>query len=493
MSYEELLKVQQDTFLRATAPRPRVFALNSRGANPVELAEVLDLSFDVVLNDVGKVRVELPMNPVNEALFADAHPDASIPLVIQVGALETVWFVTHVDENVSWEGSSITLNGVSPERHLQSLYGWPNPALLPEFQISKIKLAVGPVARLIKEQLLAPNFKRMGKKTKGQVHYVAPTKSADNYSRSTIIGIQMNEVLDLVRNLIDTDGLTLCYEAYLPGRGQTPPPGHDPNRMALIWDIQQRAELPPGGLLWEGIIKSVKDFWKDTWDTLTGFTDYDAENKAVDYWGKPQFMLRRNQYRDAHITTVKPTGSTYTVGGKSQEWFNDMLSAGLKAIFQLLPPPLNIILDLAGLDDILDDRLMAYHSFDDWSRRERMGPLGFFETFSPSIGLSLDAIMLMRQAQYKTRATRSHEVSLGGAMPFESSALLQVGSMIALELPRDRYAVSFVTEVHFDWSTTNDSQLEFQISDRPRRDPQESVLKALQGLATLVNKATLTE
>lgn len=493
MSYEELLKVQQDTFLRATAPRPRVFALNSRGANPVELAEVLDLSFDVVLNDVGKVRVELPMNPVNEALFADAHPDASIPLVIQVGALETVWFVTHVDENVSWEGSSITLNGVSPERHLQSLYGWPNPALLPEFQISKIKLAVGPVARLIKEQLLAPNFKRMGKKTKGQVHYVAPTKSADNYSRSTIIGIQMNEVLDLVRNLIDTDGLTLCYEAYLPGRGQTPPPGHDPNRMALIWDIQQRAELPPGGLLWEGIIKSVKDFWKDTWDTLTGFTDYDAENKAVDYWGKPQFMLRRNQYRDAHITTVKPTGSTYTVGGKSQEWFNDMLSAGLKAIFQLLPPPLNVILDLAGLDDILDDRLMAYHSFDDWSRRERMGPLGFFETFSPSIGLSLDAIMLMRQAQYKTRATRSHEVSLGGAMPFESSALLQVGSMIALELPRDRYAVSFVTEVHFDWSTTNDSQLEFQISDRPRRDPQESVLKALQGLATLVNKATLTE
>lgn len=493
MSYEELLKVQQDTFLRATAPRPRVFALNSRGANPVELAEVLDLSFDVVLNDVGKVRVELPMNPVNEALFADAHPDASIPLVIQVGALETVWFVTHVDENVSWEGSSITLNGVSPERHLQSLYGWPNPRLLPEFQISKIKLAVGPVARLIKEQLLAPNFKRMGKKTKGQVHYVAPTKSADNYSRSTIIGIQMNEVLDLVRNLIDTDGLTLCYEAYLPGRGQTPPPGHDPNRMALIWDIQQRAELPPGGLLWEGIIKSVKDFWKDTWDTLTGFTDYDAENKAVDYWGKPQFMLRRNQYRDAHITTVKPTGSTYTVGGKSQEWFNDMLSAGLKAIFQMIPPPFNILLDLAGLDDILDDRLMAYHSFDDWSRRERMGPLGFFETFSPSIGLSLDAIMLMRQAQYKTRATRSHEVSLGGAMPFESSALLQVGSMIALELPRDRYAVSFVTEVHFDWSTTNDSQLEFQISDRPRRDPQESVLKALQGLATLVNKATLTE
>ncbi|TRX42543.1 hypothetical protein [Corynebacterium guaraldiae] len=493
MSYEELLKVQQDTFLRATAPRPRVFALNSRGANPVELAEVLDLSFDVVLNDVGKVRVELPMNPVNEALFADAHPDASIPLVIQVGALETVWFVTHVDENVSWEGSSITLNGVSPERHLQSLYGWPNPRLLPEFQISKIKLAVGPVARLIKEQLLAPNFKRMGKKTKGQVHYVAPTKSADNYSRSTIIGIQMNEVLDLVRNLIDTDGLTLCYEAYLPGRGQTPPPGHDPNRMALIWDIQQRAELPPGGLLWEGIIKSVKDFWKDTWDTLTGFTDYDAENKAVDYWGKPQFMLRRNQYRDAHITTVKPTGSTYTVGGKSQEWFNDLLSAGLKAIFQMIPPPFNILLDLAGLDDILDDRLMAYHSFDDWSRRERMGPLGFFETFSPSIGLSLDAIMLMRQAQYKTRATRSHEVSLGGAMPFESSALLQVGSMIALELPRDRYAVSFVTEVHFDWSTTNDSQLEFQISDRPRRDPQESVLKALQGLATLVNKATLTE
>ena len=493
MSYEELLKVQQDTFLRATAPRPRVFALNSRGANPVELAEVLDLSFDVVLNDVGKVRVELPMNSVNEALFADAHPDASIPLVIQVGALETVWFVTHVDENVSWEGSSITLNGVSPERHLQSLYGWPNPRLLPEFQISKIKLAVGPVARLIKEQLLAPNFKRMAKKTGGQVHYVAPTKSADNYSRSTIIGIRMNEVLDLVRNLIDTDGLTLCYEAYLPGRGQTPPPGHDPNRMALIWDIQQRAELPPGGLLWEGIIKSVTDFWKDTWDTLTGFTDYDAENKAVDYWGKPQFMLRRNQYRDAHITTVKPTGSTYTVGGKSQEWFNDMLSAGLKAIFQLLPPPFNFILDLAGLDDILDDRLMAYHSFDDWSRRERMGPLGFFETFSPSIGLSLDAIMLMRQAQYKTRATRSHEVSLGGAMPFESSALLQVGSMIALELPRDRYAVSFVTEVHFDWSTTNDSQLEFQISDRPRRDPQESVLKALQGLATLVNKATLTE
>ncbi|MBU5654532.1 hypothetical protein KPA07_06345 [Corynebacterium aurimucosum] len=493
MGYEDLLKVQQDTFRRATAPRPRVFALNSRGANPVELAEVLDISFDVILNDVGKVKVELPLNSVNAALFADAHPDASIPLVIQVGALETVWFVTHVDENISWGEDSITLNGVSPERHLQSLYGWPNPRLLPEFQISKIKLAAGPVARLIKEQLLAPNFKRMAKKTKGRVHYVAPTKPEDNYTRTTIIGVQMNEVLELVRSLIDTDGLTLSYEAYLPGRGQTPPPGHDPNRMALVWDIQQRAELPPGGLLWEGIIKSVTDFWKDTWDTLTGFTDYDAENKAVDYWGKPQFMLRRNQYRDVHITTVKPTGSTYTVGGKSQDWFNDLLSSGLKAIFMMAPPPFNILLNLSGLDDIFDDRLMAYHSFDDWSRRERMGPLGFFETFSPSIGLSLDAVMLMRQAQYKTRATRSHEVALGGAMPFESAALLKVGSMIALELPRDRYAVSFVTEIHYDWSTANDSQLEFQISDRPRRDPQESVLKTLQGLATLINKATLTE
>lgn len=493
MSYEELLAVQRDTFRRATAPRPRVYALNSRGANPVELAEVWDVSFDVILNDVGKVKVELPLNSLTAALFADAHPDVSIPLVIQVGELETVWFVTHVDESISAEGDVLTLNGVSPERHLQSLYGWPNPKLLPEFQISKIKVASGPVARLVKEQLLAPNFKRMGKKTNGQLHYVAPTSAADNYSRMTIIGIKMNEALELVRNLIDTDGLTLVYEVYLPGRGQTPPPGHDPDRMALVWDIQQRAELPPGGLLWEGIIKSVSDFWKETWDTLTGFTDYNAENQAVDYWGKPQFILRRDQYRDAHITTVKPTGSTYTVGGKSQDWFNDVLSAGFKAIFQLLPPPINLILDLAGLDDILEDRLMAYHSFDDWSRRERMGPLGFFETFSPSIGLSLDAVMLMRQAQYKTRATRSHEVSLSGAMSFESASLLRVGSMIALELPRDRYAVSFVTEVHYDWSVQGDSELAFQISDRPRRDPQESVLKALQGLSTLVNKLTLTE
>lgn len=493
MSYETLKQIKDETFRDVAAPAPTIIALDPYGKNPVIIPQVMQMKYKVILNDVGQMSFRVPMNDVMFSLFANAHPDASIPVVVQLGGMETIWFVTHTDEVWTRTEEYLELSAVSPEKHLEKLFGWPNPRLLPEFQISKIDLAAGPVARLLKEQLMAPNFKRMGKKTRGQVHYVAPTTSADNYTRMTIIGIKMDEVLDLIKSLINTEGLTLTYDVYLPGRGQTPPPGHDSGRAAIVWDIKQRAELPAGGLLWQGIIKSVKDFWKDTWDTLTGFTDYGAENKAVDYWGKPQFMLRRDQYDDLTVTTVKPTASTYTVGGKTQDMLNDVISAAIKVLLQLIPPPFNIMLDVLGLDDIVEDRLFAYHSFDDWSRRDRMGPFGFFETFNPSVGLSLDAIMLMRQAQYKSRATRSHEVSLGSASSFAPGELLNVGSMIALELPEDRYAVSFVTEVDYKWSVSGDADLQFQLADRPRRDPQESMMKALTGLSTLINKASLAE
>ncbi|WKS54898.1 hypothetical protein [Corynebacterium accolens] len=493
MSYESLKRIKQETFRNAAAPAPTVIALDPQGRNPVIVPQILRMKYKVVLNDVGQLSVRVPINDVMFSLFANAHPDASIPIVVQLGGMESMWFVTHTDEVWTRTDEYLELTAVSPEKHLEKLFGWPNPNLLPEFQISKIDLAAGPVARLIKEQLLAKNFRRMGKKTGGQVHYVAPTSSADNYTRMTIIGIKMDEVLGLIKSLINTEGLTLAYEVYLPGRGQTPPPGHGTDRAAIVWDVKQRAELPAGGLIWQGIVRSVKDFWKDAWATLTGFTDYGAENKAVDYWGKPQFMLRRDQYDDLTVTTVKPTASTYTVGGKTQDMLNDAISAAIKVMLQLIPPPFNILLDVLGLDDIVEDRLFAYHSFDDRSRRNRMGPFGFFETFNPSVGLSLDAIMLMRQAQYKSRATRSHEVSLGSSSSFAPGELLNVGSMIALELPEDRYAVSFVTEVNYDWTVAGDANLEFQIADRPRRDPQESMMRALTGVATLVNKAALAE
>ena len=84
-------------------------------------------------------------------------------------------------------------------------------------------------------------------------------------------------------------------------------------------------------------------------------------------------------------------------------------------------------------------------------------------------------------------------MSLGSASSFAPGELLNVGSMIALELPEDRYAVSFVTEVDYKWSVSGDADLQFQLADRPRRDPQESMMKALTGLSTLINKASLAE
>lgn len=492
MDYSQLVAKQRQDFADAAAPAPTVIVLNKEGANPVLLPQVIDLDFQLVMNDVGQASFTVPLDDMTFHLLGDAHPDEAIPVVVQVGFVERVWFATHVTEGYHQGEETITVSCVSPEKHLQSLFGWPNPNLLPELQVSKIRMRLGPVALLVKNELLRPNFERMGRKVGGQVHYVADEKAADAYTRQTVIGIQMNETLDMIQSLLNTDGLTLVPTVYLPGRGQNPPRGHRTDRMAIEWDVVQRAELPAGGLLFQGIVKSAAEFWRDAWTTITGFVDYDT-TKQVEYWGKPQMILRRSQYDDLDITTVKPTASTYTVGGKPNDMIDKMISGSLKQLISLIPPPFNIILDVAGLDDILEGRLFAYHSFDDQPRRERMGPLGMFENFSPSTGLSLDAIMLLREAQYETRATRSHEVSLGGTAAFTPGEEFDVGTMLALELPRDRYVVSFVTQIAYSWSVDDDAKFTVQVADRPRRSPVEATMGALHGLATLTNKLTLTE
>lgn len=493
MTFETLLAKKRADFVEATAPKPTVIALNTRGANPVIVTQVESIRFEKVLNDMGSITLTVVANPVNCAVFADVHPDATIPVIVQVGFLETVWFASHVTEKIADGEYSLVVEAVSPEKALHQLFAWPNPNLLPEAQISKVDVAAGPVATLVKDQILRPNLARMGRKTGGQVHYVAPFATKDTYTRSTIIGLKMDNVLEAIQNLLDSEGLTLSYSLYLPGRGQTPPAGHDPQRAAVIWDVEQRATLPAGGLVWHGLMRSAADFWQDTWDTLTGFTDYGASPEAVDYWGQPQQILRASQYDDVEITTVKPSASTFTVGGKSQDMLNDAISAGIRGLLSMVPPPFNIALDIFGLDDVMDDRLFAYHSFDDRSRRERMGPFGLFETFSPSVGLSLDAVMLMRQAQYRSRATRSHEVRLGGSAAFTPGEEFDVGTMLALELPRDRFTVAFVTRIAYTYNVDEDSRWDIQVSDRPRRDPIAAFTRALNGLGFLANKLLLVE
>ena len=478
------------------APRAKVFALNPEGTMPIQLTGLRRVSFDQLLNDVGQLKMEFELTEVVLRVLVQAHPDAAVPIVIQVGGREMVWLTTHIEEDYSTPAPVVSVIAVSPEKYLEGLFTWPDPYLPPETQVSKVLVRVGPIAWLVKNEILRANLTRVKMRTLGSAaHVVAKTVDADNYTRWTIISSKMGQSLDLVRSLLDPEGLTLTATLYLPGRGQPVPDGHDGRKPAIVWDVKQRAEIPSGGLFLAGLARSFGDFWKDVWGVLSDHSGQGvpATSNAVDYWGKPQLLIRKHQVAELRVETTKPTATMYTVGGQSPEWLNKLLTSLLGTLLNMASGGLGIMLDTSALDSVLDDRFMSYHSYTDITRRARTGPFGMIETFTPSVGLSVDAVMMLKQAQYKSRATRVHEAVLHPSAGLVPGRDFEIGSMVALELPGDRYVVSFVAGIKYEWSVDAAPMVTVQISDRPKRDPLEAVMRQMTGLATAINKAALLD
>lgn len=472
-----------------SSPQAQVFVLNPEGTRATRLTRLVSIEFDQYLNDVGQLKLECELNETSQMVLVDAHPDASIPVIVQVGSLETVWFTTHVIENYDGPRPTVQVVAVSPEKFLETLFAWPDPIMPAEAQISKHGVRFGPVAHVVKTALLGENFFRMLKVDWHSVHTVAPIVKADDYTPWVTVSTKMNNELDLIRSLLDNAHLTLTATLYLPGRGQTPPKGKDASRPWLVWDVVQRAEIPSGGLFLRGLMRSVADFWKDVWATVANSTSQSAN--SVEYWGKPQLMVRRHQYASLRIETVKPTAWRYTVGGQAPEWLNSLIQMGVGTAINVASGGLGIVMNSSALAEMAKNRVMTYHSYPDWARRKRMGPFAMMETFTPSVGLSADALIAMKQAQLKSRSSRAHEFVINPVVGLAPGVDFQIGSMLALELPGDRYVVAFVTSFQYRWTTSSAPELTVQVADKPRRDPLDGAMRQLTGLATLINKAAL--
>lgn len=476
---------------QVSAPEAKVFVLTPDGSRVTRLTKVMSVEYEVVLNDVGQLRLECELNETSKAVFLDVHPDASIPVIVQTGDMETVWFTTHVVEDYDQVYPSVQVVAVSPEKFLEGMFAWPNPHMPAEMQVSKEAVRVGPIATVVKMYLLEPNFDRMQLGNSRRVHWVAPPTLADDYTRHVAVTMKMNQSLEFIKSLMDAEGLTLTAELYLPGRGQRKPPWHKEDRPAVIWDVKQRAEIPSGGLFLRGLARSVADFWKDVWATIATSTSQAAN--SVEYWGEPQLMIRREQYASLRIETVKPTAWRYTVGGQSPQWLNMLVQMGITTMLNVVSGGLGVVMGSGALAEVGKNRIMSYHSFPDLARKARMGPFGMMETFTPSTGLTVDAVTEMKQAQLKSRSTRSHEFVLQPTVGLAPGVDYQIGSMLALELPGDRYVVAFVTSIKYKWTVSSAPEVTVQVADKPRRDPLDAIMRQFTGIAAVINKVALLE
>lgn len=484
--------MMERTKRNASSPQATVLVLNPAGTAVTRLTKLISIEYEVILNDVGQLRLECELSETSQAVFLDVSPDAGVPVIVQTGEMETVWLTTNVVEYYDGPRPVIQVVAVSPEKYLEGMFTWPNPYLAPELQVSKRKVTAGPVAVLVKQSILKPNFVRMSWWSGDAFHYVMPHVEADNYTRFTTVSMKMNQSLDFIKTLLDAEGLTLTAELYLPGRGQRKPPGmKGPDRPRLMWDVKQRAELPSGELFFKGLGRSIADFWKHVWEVIAPSSE--VSPSAVDYWGKPQLMIRRNQYANLRVETVKPTAWRYTVGGQSPEWLNSLVQMGVTTLINIASGGLGVLLGSSALAEVTKDRIMAYHSFPDLARKKRMGPFGMMETFSPSTGLTIDALSLIKQSQLKSRATRSHEFEMKPTVGLLPGVDYKIGSMLALELPGERYVVAFVTQIKYKWTTTSAPEVTVQVADRPRRDPFDAVMRQVTGLTAMINKVALLE
>ena len=488
MSFDGLLAQQAADVHDAAVPAARLFLFNREMTQHIPVNRIISWEFEQILNETGQMRVVIPADPDYLAVTADVHPDAAIPMVAMIGEHATCWFVTHVTEIYEAGDDVLELSLVSAEAHLEHMYTWMDALLPAEAQVTKVKIAMGPVAVIVKHEILKPNFERFS----NSPHRVKALSLADGHTRHTMVTMQMDQAFEVIKTLLDVEGLTVEARPHVPGLTEVPGFGDQP---CLVWDVVQRAQLPHHGLIIMGVIRSVGALWDDVWRTLTGFYRADdalAQNSHR-YWGQPQYVIRKEMVQRYEITTQKPTAYRATVGGKSPEWLNNILSMGIRALIEKAVPGLGIVLDVTGLDEILDNRIGAYHSWKDSPRYERMGRFGFFEEFRAGTGLTLEAFFALREIQWKTRSTKTYTAEIEPGDAFAVGRELVCGQMVALELPRDRAIVAFVTRIKFRWDAGTDPYLEVHIGERPKRDPQDAVVRRLRSLSLVANKLMLLD
>ncbi|NKZ71954.1 hypothetical protein GTA09_21090 [Rhodococcus hoagii] len=184
------------------------------------------------------------------------------------------------------------------------------------------------------------------------------------------------------------------------------------------------------GTIIDGVIRTLLEAVDDTLGAITypilgedrAWNQY-LQKAAGTLPGLPLALYRTGEYtnvsRVEQMTHI-PLATRVTGGGKSPNWMNDLVVNAGNFIVGAIGAAFNIFgLSLGVLSDQLKDRIMAFHTREDFFLAREAGPLRFHETFvsGQGTGLSLDLMAAMSSTAWDHRGYTSAAIEVTNGAP----------------------------------------------------------------------------
>jgi hypothetical protein len=242
---------------------------------------------------------------------------------------------------------------------------------------------------------------------------------------------------DMAHTMLEDAELSVRCDRWLTG---DPPawPGANLRSGTMVFDIVDKSAIyvgtSNGGNIFDGLLRTVAEFADEFLDSTENLA-YDA-SVPQDYWTVGyRYTHPRSPYciyieddsspiQTSQWINSPAKGVEMATGGHSMPGVNEIISATVQAIFDLLG---NLIL-LGGLGSIVDtflkplyeDTILAWWSVRVPSRIANSGWERLYEYFQQNGGkaYTITSLMVLRAAMWSTRTVISWRVTVFDGMPF---------------------------------------------------------------------------
>lgn len=525
-SMYDLLTTDQEERAENISPQP--FLRFWRGGGKLSLWAPCGQHWDLKFSDKdlehGTLQVTVPGNELWDEYF-EGLPEYEARLVSAdlPGGARSAFIITDVDEVDAKEGSHAwQVNAASVTKYLEGTRLWSDPLFPPELQISQKYRGVGPAATVIKTAW-ALNLIRL----QSEAWSIPVTNPFDpgtwNLAAKALDPIivnprrmglfdtsgwilaewEMDDAFTAAVEVAQAQDLSIRADLWLPGDAQPFPEWLTLTEPRLVVDL-----VPTGrdvtftGTMVDGAIREVIKLADDAFDWIT-YPLMDPAGGIEDELQKRRGPLPIPTYRagewsplDSATKTISyPTATRSTVGGKSPDWLNTLISDGAAAAIAVIGAKLGYPGLSAGfLTDGMKNRVMSYHSVEDRALAAEAGRWRLRESFagSQTTALSLQAAEAAKSDLWAHRGRVSRQVEVMNGSPYLYGIHLRVGHPVAVENPDGTCEVQTLSAMDFDESRGS-SSLKLTLSTPEPEEPGLYALTKIREAAGWMNRLALSK
>lgn len=335
---------------------------------------------------------------------------------------------------------------------------WCNPFLPPVFQFPRVFILPGPTRWVLKTtlflQMLRENVPILSwhlgddpMDFSGLInidmttwsHVIVPTSLFDGLADGDIWSVAISRFRnfhDMSKPIMEDAEYSWKLRRYLDGDPVPAGLGFTPKHGALVIDIEDHSGIfvgtSHGGSMFDGLLRTIADFSEDFLDT-TYEAISDAEIPA-EYYTNNRLQNKRRPFvvytpdmpgiRSLVHTWEPAKGICINTGGHSMPGVNELISAGIQALFDVIGNALQIGSIGGSVDAMLkpfyEDTVLAWMSVKLYARSIKQGDHRYFEYFQEGAdkAYTLSSLMVLRTGIWATRTRRSNHMEVADGGPF---------------------------------------------------------------------------